>query len=142
MKNKRRLPGRIVGMTLGNLFHEPATIKYPAVGEKPAVEKNYRGRLRYDSTSCVNCGLCMKDCPTGALKIINDGTREDKKMRAELNVSKCIFCCQCVDSCHKNCLSFSQDIDLSVMEKDKLHQGLMPPDKTETDEKANEQKKE
>jgi len=134
MKKQSRRPGRIVGMTVKNLFQEPATIKYPAVGESPAIEKNYRGRLRYDPAGCINCRLCMKDCPTGALTIINDGTKEDKKMRAELNVSKCIFCCQCVDSCRKNCLSFSQDIDLSVMDKEKLQQALMPADQKETEE--------
>ncbi len=118
--NKWRSPGKIVGLTLQNLFAKPATIDYPKLGESPRVEKNYRGRLQYDPANCVNCGLCMRDCPTGAIRIVNDGTKEEKKMRAVLDTGRCVFCCQCVDSCRKGCLSFSQEIDLCAEKKEEL----------------------
>ncbi|MEG1547693.1 MAG: 4Fe-4S binding protein [Clostridia bacterium] len=111
-------PGRIAGMTLKNLFAKPATIDYTKYTDGDMhVEKNYRGRILYDAADCINCGLCMRDCPTGALSIINDGTKEARLMRAELDSGRCIFCCQCVDSCRRGCLSVSQNVDLSVMDK-------------------------
>lgn len=116
MSKDHRVPGRIMGMTLKTLFRKPSTITYPAAGSEPAVEKNYRGRLTYDPTSCVGCRLCMKDCPTGALTI----TKAEDGMHATLDMAHCIFCCQCVDSCHKKCLSFTQKVDLAERDKSKL----------------------
>jgi formate hydrogenlyase subunit 6/NADH:ubiquinone oxidoreductase subunit I len=112
-------PGKITFEALKNLFHKPVTISYLGIG-LPDIEKRYRGRIQYDPTNCLNCHLCMHDCPTGALTIINEGTKKDKKMKAILNIGHCIFCCQCVDSCRKKCLSYSQDIDFARTNKDDL----------------------
>ncbi len=119
MSNKKATPGRIALQAIKNLFEKPATISYAGKGA-PQVEKNYRGRIVYDRTNCINCSMCMRDCPTGAIKVVNEGTKEDKKMRAFLDVGLCIFCCQCVDSCPKNCLSNSPSVDLASLEKKDL----------------------
>ncbi|HEY8350222.1 MAG TPA: 4Fe-4S dicluster domain-containing protein [Clostridia bacterium] len=115
---KRGRPGRILKMAVRQVFCKPATILYPK--GKMQIADKYRGRLVYDPSNCVGCNLCMRYCPAGALKIVNDGTKENRKMKAYLNVGHCIFCCQCVDSCPKKCLSFSQDIDLSSFRKEDL----------------------
>lgn len=111
-------PGKIIKMAVKQFFKDPATIPYPK--GKLKINEHYRGRLRYNPENCINCQLCVRDCPAGALKIINEGTKEDRKMKAVLNVGHCIFCCQCVDTCPKKCLSFSQDIDLSSTDKKDL----------------------
>ncbi|HNX14438.1 MAG TPA: 4Fe-4S dicluster domain-containing protein [Oscillospiraceae bacterium] len=108
---KRRIPGKISQMAISQLFQKPATIAYPK-GEMDIV-KNYRGMLVYDPKDCINCRMCERDCPTGAIKITNEGTKEERKMSAVLDISHCVFCCQCVDICPKKSLSFSQNIDLS-----------------------------
>jgi formate hydrogenlyase subunit 6/NADH:ubiquinone oxidoreductase subunit I len=115
---KIKLPGIITDMAIKNFFKKPATIKYPK-GEMDIV-KNYRGKILYDPSNCIGCSLCMRDCPAGAIKIINEGTKENKIMKAELNVGHCIYCCQCVDSCPKKCITFSTNIDLSSLGKDNL----------------------
>lgn len=115
---KRQWPGKIVNMAIKNFFKKPATIAYPK-GEMDIV-KNYRGKLIYDSSNCIDCKLCVRDCPSDAITIINDGTKEDRKMRALLNVGHCVFCCRCVDICPKKCLTNSQNIDLSTMNKSDL----------------------
>ncbi len=116
---KKTGPGKITFYALSNLFKKPATTAYIGKGE-PTVENRYRGRILYDRSTCINCHICMRDCPTSAITIINEGTKDDKKMRAILNVGKCIFCCQCVDSCPKSSLSCSQIIDLASTNKDDL----------------------
>lgn len=120
----RRRPGSIIRATIQNLLTKPATIEYPTATAKPQVEKHYRGRLVYSPEKCIGCRLCMMDCPTGALTVVNEGTRENRQMHATLDVSRCIFCCQCVDSCRHGCLSYSQDIDLAVTDKSRLSVNL------------------
>lgn len=114
----KRRPGRIIRMAVGQIFKKPATILFPK--GKMEVVANYRGKLLYNPANCTGCNLCVRNCPASALKIVNDGTKEERKMRAVLNVGHCIFCCQCVDSCAKKCLSYSQEIDLSNLHKDDL----------------------
>ena len=114
----KNLPGKIINMAVKHFFKKPATIRYPN-GSLEIVD-NYRGKLTYNPADCFGCGLCVRNCPAGAIKIINEGTKADRKMKAELNVARCIFCCQCVDSCLKKCLSFSQNIDLSSLNKGDL----------------------
>lgn len=115
--NKNR-PGKILNMAVRQIFKKPATIIYP--NGKMQIVDNYRGRLTYNPANCIGCNLCARFCPAGALVIKNEGTKEDRKMRAYLNVGHCIFCCQCVDSCPKKCISFSQDIDLASLKKEDL----------------------
>ena len=114
----KKLAGKIINMAVKNLFKKPVTINYPN-GALELVD-NYRGKLTYNSADCTGCGLCVRHCPAGAIKIINVGTKQDRKMKAELNVARCIFCGQCVDSCFKKCLSYSQKIDLSSLNKGDL----------------------
>lgn len=113
-----RRPGMIAAMAAGFLFKKPATIIKSTDG--PGIDKNYRGKLKYDPTDCIDCKLCQRDCPANAITVINEGTKDDKKMKIILNTGHCIFCCQCVDSCPKDCLSCSQDIYLSKFNKDDL----------------------
>ena len=120
--NIKKHPGVITKMAIRQLFRKPATIAFPK--GKMIIADRYRGKIVYDPTNCVGCGLCMKDCPAGAIKIVNEGTKENRKMKAVLNVGHCIFCCQCVDSCPKKCISFSQDIKLSSLKQEELTKTL------------------
>ncbi|MCE5196225.1 MAG: 4Fe-4S binding protein [Negativicutes bacterium] len=112
-------PGVITLEALVNLFHKPATIAYAGKGA-PQLERNFRGRINYNAPLCINCGMCMRDCPTDAIKIINEGSKEEKKMKAILDLGRCIFCCQCVDTCPKDSLTYSQNVDFASSKKEDL----------------------
>ena len=118
MKNKKERPGGLAGLAILNLFRKPAT--QTAQFGVEGIQKGYRGRLLYDATTCINCVMCMRDCPTGAITIKNAGTKEEKQMHAYLNLGRCVFCCQCVDSCPKKCLSFSSEVLLASFDRESL----------------------
>ena len=103
---------------LRGAFKKPATTTY--FGGDMQLDSRVRGLLKYDKTACVASGLCMKDCPTGAIKVVNEGTKDEKDMHAYLDTGKCIFCGQCADSCAKKCLSCSNNVDLAKLDKDGL----------------------
>lgn len=113
-----RVPGKISKFALEHLFKKPATVEYPF--GKLKLEPNYRGRIDFDSENCIGCKLCVRDCPAGAIKINNVGTKEDKKFEMELDVGRCISCGQCVDSCRKGCISLTQNIELATTDRDSL----------------------
>lgn len=120
MKKTSHRPGKIFFVALANLFHKPATTALPAQDKEANSGSGYRGRLIYDPTNCIDCRLCMRDCPANAISIKNLGTKEEKDMHAYLNVGHCIFCGQCVDSCPKKCLSSSTNILLSGFSREEL----------------------
>lgn len=114
----RRVPGKIAGKAIGHIFKKTATIAYPK-GELK-IDANYRGKLAFDPTNCIGCKLCVRDCPASAIFIENEGTKEDKRFVCTLNLANCIFCGQCADSCKKNCLTLSNNVELSSLNKQDL----------------------
>jgi ferredoxin len=44
-----------------------------------------------DNDGCVGCGICVKECPVGAILM------EDEK--AKLNMEECVHCGTCHDVC-------------------------------------------
>ena len=55
-----------LGQAIRNLFTKPATEKFP-LAEAPAAQPHYRGRIAYDPSVCVNCGMCQKVCAPQAI---------------------------------------------------------------------------
>ena len=59
------------------------------------VTVNFSGKgVTRDSDSCTHCGYCVPYCPTDALIINNDATRE-----VVYNEEECIECLACVRIC-------------------------------------------
>ncbi len=100
---------------LGSFFKKPVTNLYPA--EKLEMPEKYRGKLKFYPDRCVGCKLCMRDCPTGALTINKVG---EKKFEAEIDLGKCIYCAQCVDSCLKKALEATREVTLAQSDIKKL----------------------
>jgi ferredoxin len=59
------------------------------------VSINYTGKgVTRDEVNCTHCGLCITHCPTGALYIADEVTRE-----VAFNETKCIECLACIRVC-------------------------------------------
>jgi formate hydrogenlyase subunit 6/NADH:ubiquinone oxidoreductase subunit I len=102
-------PGKILREVIGGgLFKKPATLLYPY--EKEIMPLGFRGKLTFYAERCVNCKLCMKDCPSEAIQINVIG---EKKYQAIVNLGRCLFCGQCVLSCNKDALAMTTNYELA-----------------------------
>jgi len=130
----------MLGDLLAALFQKPATVLYP-FERLPTIE-NARGRIDFDPAACVGCKLCMRDCPSNAIKIVKfegsvrfsvrpRGSKEakiveipvsKKKHKALIRLKKCIYCAQCVENCLKKCLKTTSEFELAS-----LGSNTMPP---------------
>ena len=108
-------PGRMIREVLRSIGRKPATIRYPAV--KVTMPARFRGRLKFDSSKCIGCRLCMRDCPAEAITIRKVG---EKRFEAEIDISRCIMCAQCVDSCPKKALESTGEFELAQVKRDQL----------------------
>jgi formate hydrogenlyase subunit 6/NADH:ubiquinone oxidoreductase subunit I len=108
-------PGRMMSEVLRSLFKKPATNKYPY--EKLEMPSGIRGKLQFHPAKCIGCKLCMKDCPSGAITINKIG---EKQFEAIIDLGRCIYCGQCVDSCLKKALEITRDLELAQLDPKNL----------------------
>ena len=111
----RHTTGKILPQALQNMLKKPVTVSYP--NNRGDVFTNVRGKLIFDAEKCVGCNLCVRDCPTGAIKI---NRIEDKIFKATLNLGSCIFCGQCEDSCNKSALACSHEFELASLNRENM----------------------
>lgn len=87
---------QFTGKAIKNLFSKPATTKYPY--EPKIYPERTRGHIEITMEDCVLCGMCMRNCPPGAIKVSRAaGTWE-------IMPFDCIQCGYCVHGCPKKCL--------------------------------------
>lgn len=88
--------GKMIKQVLQSVIKKPSTNMYPF--EKLEMPKKMRGKLKFYPERCIGCKACMRDCPSGAITINQIG---EKQFEAVIDLGKCIYCAQCVDSCLK-----------------------------------------
>ena len=107
--------GSVLIEAVKSFFKKPVTSDYPK--QKRKIHESFAGMIDFVPEKCVGCQLCVKNCPSNAIKIIKVA---DKMFRCELSLAKCIFCCQCVYSCNKKALRVTSSFELAQIDKSKL----------------------
>jgi formate hydrogenlyase subunit 6/NADH:ubiquinone oxidoreductase subunit I len=101
---------------LTSLVHRPVTERYPF--ERQPVPSRLRGKVLWDATKCIGCGLCVKNCPAEALELyVLD--KKAKRFVMRYHVDRCLFCAQCTYTCPRGALSLSnQQWELAALSKE------------------------
>ncbi len=100
---------------LRSVFKKPATTHYPFT--KAVMPDKFRGKIKFYPERCIGCKLCMRDCPSGAIEIRKTA---DGKFECDIDLGKCIYCAQCVDSCMKKALEATREFELAALDRNKL----------------------
>jgi formate hydrogenlyase subunit 6/NADH:ubiquinone oxidoreductase subunit I len=116
MTGYKKFRPKMLAEVIKALFKTPATINYPA--EKLKTPDGFRGRIIFNSDSCIGCKMCMRDCPAGAIRI--EPTGVEKKFKCTFLLDRCLFCAQCVDSCPRKALTGSTEFELTCFERDQF----------------------
>ena len=108
-------PGMMIRQVLHSAMRKPVTVRYPFV--KVEMPKRFRGKLAFNPASCIGCKICERDCPSAAINIRKVG---DKKFECDVDLARCIYCGQCVDSCPKKSLATTEFFELAQLTRGKL----------------------
>lgn len=94
----------------GNLFKKASCDMYP-FEKVPAAEK-YRGRIAYDSSKCVNCGMCIKVCSPSAITRNEKEVEGGKEITYRFDLTSCTFCGMCQDFCNEKAITLTADYEM------------------------------
>ena len=105
------------------LFTKSSCGMYPLIPSEAA--PGYRGRISYDPTKCIGCGMCERVCAGGAIsrtiEPLEDGT---SRVTLTFDLGSCTFCAHCSDFCSRHAIELTSDYHMAVSDgKDLLVSG-------------------
>lgn len=102
-----------------SLLRRPVTERYPF--ERRLPPDRLRGKLTWDSATCLGCGLCEQDCPANAIEVVVLN-REERRFVLFYYPERCAFCAQCVQSCRHGSLALSNEAwELAALNRNPFH---------------------
>lgn len=107
--------GAVLYEAIISFFKKPVTSEYPY--KKRTIHKSYAGMISFEQKKCIGCQICVRNCPSNAIKITKVA---EKVFSCELSLVNCIFCSQCVFSCPKKALHTTDNFELAEIDKSKL----------------------
>nr|YP_010044282.1 NADH-plastoquinone oxidoreductase subunit I [Elaeocarpus braceanus]QPF22903.1 NADH-plastoquinone oxidoreductase subunit I [Elaeocarpus braceanus] len=114
--------GQSFMITLSHANRLPVTIQYPY--EKLITSGRFRGRIHFEFDKCIACEVCVRVCPID-LPVVDWKLETDIRKKRLLNYSIdfgiCIFCGNCVEYCPTNCLSMTEEYELSTYDRHELN---------------------
>ena len=128
-----------------NLFSRSSCDMYPLKPSEAA--EQYRGRIEYDPTKCINCHFCERVCAGGAISVVEVPVEEGTQITRTFDLSTCTFCNTCADFCNTHAIKLTKDYHMiGLKEGDLLVSGTFvktakkkpapPPAEAKPEEKA------
>nr|QHB78533.1 NADH dehydrogenase subunit I [Diplazium hastile] len=114
--------GQGSAVTLDHSNRSPITIQYPY--EKILSSERFRGRIHFEFDKCIACEVRVRVCPINLPIVDWILTKDIKKKRLRnysIDFGVCIFCGNCVEYCPTNCLSMTEEYELSSYDRHELN---------------------
>lgn len=118
-----------LSVTLVEFFKPKFTVQYPE--QRVPLSPGYRGAplLVLDTEKgkarCVGCGVCVRACPQGVIKLetttLPDGSRQVASY--EVEIVRCLFCGLCEDACPFGAVKMSEWFELAGYTRSSLRYG-------------------
>jgi NAD(P)H-quinone oxidoreductase subunit I len=111
-----------LGVTFDHMRRRPVTVQYPY--EKLIPSERYRGRIHYEFDKCIACEVCVRVCPINLPVVdwvMNKETKKKELRNYSIDFGACIFCGNCVEYCPTNCLSMTEEYELSAFDRHSLN---------------------
>jgi len=111
-----------LSVTFDHMRRRPVTIQYPY--EKLIPSERYRGRIHYEFDKCIACEVCVRVCPINLPVVdwvMNKQTKKKELRNYSIDFGACIFCGNCVEYCPTNCLSMTEEYELSTFDRHSLN---------------------
>ncbi len=117
-----RYIGQGLAVTFDHMQRRPVTVQYPY--EKLIPSERFRGRIHFEFDKCIACEVCVRVCPINLPVVdweFNKVSKKKKLNHYSIDFGVCIFCGNCVEYCPTNCLSMTEDYELSTYDRHELN---------------------
>ncbi|MEL6164871.1 MAG: NAD(P)H-quinone oxidoreductase subunit I, partial [Cyanobacteria bacterium J06628_3] len=111
-----------LAVTFDHMQRRPVTVQYPY--EKLIPSERFRGRIHFEFDKCIACEVCVRVCPINLPVVDWEFNKANKKKQLNhysIDFGVCIFCGNCVEYCPTNCLSMTEDYELSTYDRHELN---------------------
>lgn len=103
---------------LTNLFSRSSCDMYPFRPSEAA--PGYRGKISYNPDRCLGCGMCVRVCAGGAIRMEKEQVEEGEKITLTFNLGSCTFCRMCADFCSTKSIVLTDNYHMIATEEDDL----------------------